>query len=255
MRVTAAAFVAAVLATMGACGEDGGTGPEPATMLVFSTQPSNDTVGSSITTITVTARTAGGAVATGFAGTVVLTLGANPGGAALSGTTSVVAAAGVASFPDVSLNKAEDGYTLTATAGSLSATSAAFDISEVVTRYAPRYYYGLDLETGAIDDCNSACPATHDFNFAYNSVTAVHARVFQRTGRQIAHLTSRTFASVHLADTAGAGLTTSLIDQPFDNTRTVLVRTTSGNVYKLGNPTEFGTNGADSVRLTVARLN
>src|SRR5260221_14268116 len=59
---------------------------------------------------------------------LVRSLGNNPGGATLSGTTSAAAVGGVATF-FVSLNKAGTGYTLTASASGLgTVTSTAFDI-------------------------------------------------------------------------------------------------------------------------------
>lgn len=60
---------------------------------------------------------------------VTLALGANPGGAKLSGTLTVNARDGVASFSDLAINRAGSGYTLTATAaGFNSVTSNAFDV-------------------------------------------------------------------------------------------------------------------------------
>ncbi len=60
---------------------------------------------------------------------VTLALGANPGGATLSGTLTVNARDGVASFSDLAIDRAGSGYTLTATAtGFDSATSQAFDV-------------------------------------------------------------------------------------------------------------------------------
>ena len=60
---------------------------------------------------------------------VTLSLGANPGGATLSGTLTVNAHYGVASFNDLTIDKAGSGYTLTATAdGFDSFTSNAFDV-------------------------------------------------------------------------------------------------------------------------------
>jgi hypothetical protein len=249
-------FAVCAILAFPACGDET-TGPAPATQLVFSIQPANDTVSSPLATVVVTALTAQGSFATGFTGTVTLTLGANPGGATLSGTLSAAATAGVAQFPNVTLNKAEDGYTLTATSGSLSVTSATFDVSEVVTRYPLRYYYGLDLETGATVDCDISappCPAAQDFRFGYYSPSAPHAWFVTFASRTIATLTGRGFADVHLADTAGASFAASS-GTPFLGTHTFLIRTNAGNVYKLGNPAEFGTGGADSVRFQVARLN
>src|SRR5207237_769267 len=56
--------------------------------------------------------------------------GANPGGGTLSGTTTVAAVAGVASFSDLSIDKTGTGYTLTAASAPLTgATSTAFNIN------------------------------------------------------------------------------------------------------------------------------
>src|SRR5207247_74008 len=65
-----------------------------------------------------------------FTGNVTVALANNPGGATLSGTTTVAAVDGIATFSDLSLDKTGAGYTLTASAsgGALVApTSAAFD--------------------------------------------------------------------------------------------------------------------------------
>src|SRR5205807_275177 len=55
----------------------------------------------------------------------------NPGGATLSGTTTVAAVDGDATFYDLSLDKTGTGYTLAASVsgGALVATSAAFDVA------------------------------------------------------------------------------------------------------------------------------
>jgi len=59
-----------------------------------------------------------------------LTLGANPGGAALGGTFSVAAVAGIATFTSVNVNKAGVGYTLQASGSGLAGvTSSSFNIA------------------------------------------------------------------------------------------------------------------------------
>src|SRR5206468_3974604 len=96
-----------------------------ATHLVVSVQPSNATAGAPITpAVQVTALDGQGNTATGFTGNVTLALGANPGSGTLSGTTTVTAVAGVATFPGLSINKVGTGYTLTANSGSLSGTTS-----------------------------------------------------------------------------------------------------------------------------------
>jgi hypothetical protein len=103
----------------------------PPPQLAFTVQPSNTTAGSTISPpVQVTAQDAAGATVTGFNGTITVALGANPGGGALSGTTSQTAMNGVATFSDLSINKVGNGYTLVAAAtGLTSATSAAFNIT------------------------------------------------------------------------------------------------------------------------------
>ena len=104
--------------------------PGAATKLVFTVQPSNTTAGATITpAVEVTAQDAGGNTATGFVGNVTVAIKTNPASGTLSGTLTVAAAAGVATFTNLSINNAGTGYTLTATSGGLtSATSLAFNI-------------------------------------------------------------------------------------------------------------------------------
>jgi len=105
--------------------------PAAASQLVFTVQPTNTAAGGTITPpVEVTAYDAFGNLATGFAGNVTLTIGSNPGGGTLNGTTTVTAAAGVASFAALSITNAGVGYTLVAGSGALTgATSGTFDIN------------------------------------------------------------------------------------------------------------------------------
>ena len=65
-----------------------------------------------------------------FGGTVSMAIGANPAAGTLSGTTSVAAVSGVATLPDLSIDKAGTGYDLIASYGTLTdAVSNAFTIS------------------------------------------------------------------------------------------------------------------------------
>src|SRR5881396_3035490 len=105
--------------------------PGTATQLAFSQQPVTTVANRLITpAVKVRALDAFGNLATGFSGSVAVALGANPGGATLSGTTAVAAVSGVATFFDLSLNKTGAGYTLTASStGFAPVTSSAFDIT------------------------------------------------------------------------------------------------------------------------------
>ncbi len=106
-------------------------GPAAAAELRFTTQPSNAVAGSAIAPpIVVTAFDAFGNLATSFSQLVTVAIGTNPGGGILSGTLQVAAAAGVATFTNLSINAAGIGYTLVASAtGVPSATSEAFNIT------------------------------------------------------------------------------------------------------------------------------
>src|SRR5439155_322966 len=108
--------------------------PSTATQLVFTVQPTDTahraTAGVAITPpVEVTARDALGNTADGFTASVTVAIGQNPGVGTLSGTQTVAAVAGVASFPTLSVDRAGSGYTLVAAAaGPSGATSAPFDV-------------------------------------------------------------------------------------------------------------------------------
>src|SRR5207237_1182390 len=56
--------------------------------------------------------------------TVTVAIGVNPGGGTLSGLTSVSASGGIATFSDLSIDKASAGYTLTVSDGTLAAAAS-----------------------------------------------------------------------------------------------------------------------------------
>src|SRR5204862_169939 len=78
--------------------------------------------------VEVTAQDGNGNTATGFTGSITVAIGTNPSTGTLSGTKTVAAVAGVATFSGLSIDKAATGYTLTAT-GAGSTTSTAFNIT------------------------------------------------------------------------------------------------------------------------------
>lgn len=102
-----------------------------AAYLVISTQPSNTTAATTISpAVEVIAKDAGGNTVTSFTNTVNIAIASNPGSGALSGLTSVSANAGVATFSNLSIDKAGVGYTLSASStGLTSATTNNFTIS------------------------------------------------------------------------------------------------------------------------------
>jgi len=109
----------------------GSTFVSAAVGVAFTQQPSNAVAGTSITpAVRVSMVDAAGAPVNEGSGTITLALGDNPGGGTLSGTTSVRAVNGVATFTNLSVNKAAQGYTLVATSSGLSsANSASFAIT------------------------------------------------------------------------------------------------------------------------------
>jgi hypothetical protein len=131
-----------ITVSVSACGNDGsGPGPSP-TQLAFTIQPSSSMAGLTLgPAIEVAVHDASGSLVTGATDSITLALGPNPSGATLSGTNSVGAVGGVATFSDLLISQPGTGYTLTASATALgSATSAAFDvlpISRVATAVAP----------------------------------------------------------------------------------------------------------------------
>ena len=111
-----------------------------ATKLGFGQQPSNTAMGASISpAITVQIQDANGNLVTADTRNVTLAIGANPGGGSLSGTATVAAVAGVATFSDLSINNVGTGYTLGATSypSLIGATSSTFNITAagVPTQY------------------------------------------------------------------------------------------------------------------------
>src|SRR5205809_610433 len=105
--------------------------PGTATQLAFTQQPSATVAGAAISpAVQVTAVDAAGNAVPSFTGSVTVALGSNPGGSTLSGTTTVAAVNGVASFSPLTLDKTGTSYALTATAAGLNpATSSGFNIT------------------------------------------------------------------------------------------------------------------------------
>ena len=101
-----------------------------AAKLAFTVQPTAALAGAAIApAIVVAAQDAQGTLVPTFNGNVSVVLGANPGNGTLSGTTTVAAVGGLATFSTLSVDKAAAGYTLVASAPGLAgATSAAFNI-------------------------------------------------------------------------------------------------------------------------------
>lgn len=128
VSVTATASGIGTPATFSATAQVG-----PASQLAWTQQPpASVTAGQALSpALAATVKDAQGNVATSFSGSVSVALGSNVGGAVLSGTTTVTAVAGVATFSTLSLDKVGAGYTLvaSATGGISSATTSAFAVT------------------------------------------------------------------------------------------------------------------------------
>src|SRR6059058_2395893 len=142
------ALGALVSCEVGKLFQDGGSDPAPA-RLEFAGPP-NGTAGEPLSpAVRVSAIDSSGSVDTAFHGTVTLTLGEHPEGAALRGTRQLDAVRGVASFADLSINRAGTGYTLVATAtGVRGATSPTFAVAPAT---AARLSFTAQPHTATVD--------------------------------------------------------------------------------------------------------
>ena len=106
--------------------------PAAASKLVFGQQPTGAVAGALISpAVTVTLVDAyGNLLANDNSAPVTIALGADPGGALLSGTTTVTVNGGVATFSGLSISAA-GSFTLTANFGKLTAVSSNFTITAV----------------------------------------------------------------------------------------------------------------------------
>ena len=109
----------------------------PPARLSFTSQPAGGVSLQLLPTVTVTLYDRFGNPAATAYSTATLSLGANPSGGTLSGTRTVTAVNGVATFTDLKIDKPGSGYTLVATSpGLMGATSASFKIAASPARLA-----------------------------------------------------------------------------------------------------------------------
>ncbi len=130
--------VLASTAIVAACDDQAPVGPESATRLAFSVHPTNADVNQAIfPAVQVEVRDASGALVTTATEAVTLSIGTNPGTGTLSGTKTVNAVGGVATFSDLSIDKAGTGYALAA-----MEPAAAREAFQEVIRYGERFALG-----------------------------------------------------------------------------------------------------------------
>lgn len=100
-----------------------------------------------------------------------------------------------------------------------------------------------DLDTGVLVQCNfGLCPsdAEWDLYVEFNAQSQPQSIVRQNTvaGLEIAHVVGVPLAELTEEAVNGAVFTAELEDRAFSSGSTILLRTTSGAVFALGNPTE-----------------
>lgn len=131
--VTSACIGGTGSGVLGVFGDTGGTSNGAAPVLSFFAPPGNGTVSQVLSIVQVAASDSLGSVDTTFTGIVRITLTSNATGAGLSGTTAVRANAGIATFTNLSIDKAGT-YTLQASAtGAAPITSNSFVVSNPAT--------------------------------------------------------------------------------------------------------------------------
>jgi len=167
-----------------------------AAQLAFGQQPTNATANATIAPApTVRILDAGGNL-TASTANVTVAIGSNPGTSTLGGTPTVAAVAGIATFSNLTLNNAGNGYTLTAASTGLTgATSNAFNINcpaTVVTN-------GNDSGAGSLRQIIAdACPGS-TITFA-GGVTSVGLT------------TAQLLINKNLIIDGGAGVTVTRVD-------------------------------------------
>ncbi len=124
--------------------------------LAFITQPGNAVAGAPVGgPPTVAVQDAFGNTSSSSNASISMAIGTNPGGGALSGTTTKAATTGIASFTDLTISKPGSGYTLIASSAGLSAaTSSAFTIASTpgaISGRVTRASDGAGLSGVAID--------------------------------------------------------------------------------------------------------
>ncbi len=104
----------------------------PPAKLAFIQQPTSVVAGSSIApAVTVAIEDASGNIVTTATNTISISFGVNPAGGTLSGTLSASPASGVATFSNLSINRAASGYSLQATSSPVltGVTSTTFNVA------------------------------------------------------------------------------------------------------------------------------
>ena len=116
---------------VGCGGSEGPTQPAVPTTLVFSVQPTNAAGAQMISpAVQIAVQDASGNTVAAATDAVTVAFGTNPGSGTLSGTLTVAAIQGIATFSNLRIDRPASGYTLAANAAGLSgATSGPFTVT------------------------------------------------------------------------------------------------------------------------------
>ena len=139
-------------------------GSAQASQLAFSVQPADTVPGANISPgIQVAVQDADGNTVTTDTSSITLSIGGNPGGGTLTGTLTVSAVNGVASFNDLKIDKTGTAYTLNAaSSGGPTGGSAAFNVLGV-----------MSVSIGSLD--NSSPPV---FTINYSAASNTDAQIY-----------------------------------------------------------------------------
>lgn len=111
---------------------------------------------------------------------------------------------------------------------------------------------GFDLDAATVlDFFGLPFVPEADFLFAYNSGRTNPTVMFQRNSAEIAFLDGTPFEVVPCTPVDTLTFTGSIIDVPFDNDDTIIVRTAGGSVFKVGRP---AFTGSGPVTFSYARI-
>jgi hypothetical protein len=207
---------------------------------IVTTQPgASQTAGVSITpSFVVAARDPTGAPIPTFTGNVTIAIGTNPSGGTLSGTLTVAAVAGVATFSAFSIDKAGAGYTLVASAaGYTSVTSSGFAITAAAA------------STIAISSGNAQTGAAASQLATPLSVLVTDAFANPVSGRAITWATTYGGGSVDsvTSHTNAAGIATTHLTLGPSLLSDTVTATSAGLA---GSPLKFGASATGSVAST-----
>ncbi len=123
--------------------------------------------------------------------------------------------------------------------------AAATAEAETVQAVMEMEVQALDLDSGTVSEAilpDSLEPAGADLRFAYNADRTPHVVAVSslHEGVELAVLDDIPYDAVSAADVAGLSFSASPPDLPLEPHDTVVVRTDTGAVFKIGNAVESG---------------